>query len=134
MAEKAEKYFEAVGRRKSAVARVRIYPGAKTTFAVNEMDVNAYFKTADLQAVATEAIAKSKTPGKYKVSAMVSGGGIVSQAEAMRLGISRALLIDDKELRAIIKPLGFLKRDPRVKERKKFGLKKARKSPQWSKR
>ena len=127
-------YIETVGRRKTASARVRISEAAKNSITVNGQDVNEYFKTANLQKIATEALAVSKTPGKFKITAKVIGGGINGQAEAVRLGISRALIIDDKLLRGTLKKVGFLKRDPRAKERRKFGLKKARKAPQWSKR
>jgi len=101
---------------------------------VNDRELAEYFPTRELQATVTNAIALSKVPEKYKVTVLVSGGGIVSQAESIRLGISRALVLNDENMRVAIKKLGFLKRDARVKERKKFGLKKARKSPQWSKR
>jgi small subunit ribosomal protein S9 len=133
-AAKGPRYIEAVGRRKQASARVRITPNASTTYVVNDRELNEYFPTRELQATVSNAISLSKVPEKYKVSALVSGGGIVSQAEAIRLGIARALVLNDENMRVTIKKLGFLKRDARVKERKKFGLKKARKSPQWSKR
>ena len=129
-----ERYIEAVGRRKTAVARVRLTPSAKVSYIVNGKELAEYFVTKELQATVTDAITKSKTVGKFSVSALVKGGGINAQAEAIRHGISRVLVEDDKELRTTVKKLGFLKRDPRAKERRKFGLKKARKSPQWSKR
>ena len=128
------KYYEAVGRRKTASARVRISEAPKNSITVNDKDVNEYFQTENLQKIATEALAVSKTPGKFKITVKVTGGGINGQAEAVRLGISRALIIDDVLLRGTLKKVGFLKRDPRAKERRKFGLKKARKAPQWSKR
>lgn len=128
------KYFEAVGRRKTAVARARITPAAKQSFELNEKALETYFPTEELQAIATDAFVKSKIAQKFKVSAHLSGGGIHGQAEALRHAISRALLDYDAELRKKLKKLTFLKRDPRAKERRKFGLKKARKSPQWSKR
>lgn len=131
---KAERYIEAVGRRKTAVARVRLTPSAKVSYTINGKDVTAYFSTKELQATVTDAITKSKAVGKFAVSAIVKGGGINAQAEAIRHGIARVLVEDDKNLRVAVKKLGFLKRDPRAKERRKFGLKKARKSPQWSKR
>ena len=93
-----------------------------------------YFPTKDLQVTVMEALTKSKISDKYKITVVVYGGGISAQADAIRLGIARGLIIFDKELRKPIKKLGFLKRDPRAKERRKFGLKKARKAPQWSKR
>jgi small subunit ribosomal protein S9 len=131
-----ERYIEAVGRRKTSTARVRITPGSKTTFKVNDRDLATYFPTAELQRIAHEAIEKSKAAhaGGFAVSAIVKGGGIHSQAEALRHGIARALIKHDLALKSTLKPLGMLKRDPRMKERRKFGLKKARKAPQWSKR
>ncbi|MCR4306627.1 MAG: 30S ribosomal protein S9 [Candidatus Yonathbacteria bacterium] len=128
------RYIEAVGRRKTAVARVRLTEAAKNQFTVNERELNVYFPTGEMQEVVTESFSKSKVPAKFKVSAKIVGGGIHAQAEAMRHGISRALVLFDEELRKKLKKAGFLKRDPRVKERRKFGLKKARKAPQWSKR
>jgi len=128
------RYIEAVGRRKTAVARVRLTEASKNQFTVNDRDLNVYFPTGEMQEVVTESFSKSKVPAKFKVSAKIAGGGIHAQAEAMRHGISRALVLFDEELRKKLKKAGFLKRDPRVKERRKFGLKKARKAPQWSKR
>lgn len=129
-----KKYTETVGRRKTSVARVRLFEAAKTTYTINDRELADYFPTAELQRKATEAFATSKGTGKFKVSAVIKGGGINSQAEALRHGIARALIETDKELRGKLKSAGFLKRDPRAKERRKFGLKKARKAPQWSKR
>ena len=130
-----EKYIETIGRRKTATARVRITPAPKTSYVINGQSVEAYFPTKELQITATEAftIAKLATT-KFSVTIVVKGGGINGQAEAIRHGISRALNEYDRELRGKLKKAGFLKRDPRAKERRKFGLKKARKSPQWSKR
>ncbi len=129
-----EKYFEAVGRRKTAIARARITPATKQSIVINDQDVAQYFVTKEMQAIAEAPFVQSKLAQKFKVTAMLSGGGIHSQSEALRHAISRALLDYDIELRKKLKKLGFLKRDPRAKERRKFGLKKARKSPQWSKR
>ena len=128
------KYFEAVGRRKTAVARVRIFPGAKAGYEINEKDLAGYFPVKEMQATVTEPIQNAKVSEKFHVIVKVVGGGISAQSEATRHGIARALLEYDNELRGKLKKLGFLKRDPRAKERRKFGLKKARKSPQWSKR
>lgn len=128
------KYIETVGRRKTAVARVRITPASKMTYVINGKDLTTYFPTTELQNIATEALSKSKIAAKFKISVVVKGGGISGQADAMRHGISRGLIEYDAELRKRLKKLGFLKRDPRAKERRKFGLKKARKAPQWSKR
>ncbi|OHA42376.1 MAG: 30S ribosomal protein S9 [Candidatus Taylorbacteria bacterium RIFCSPLOWO2_12_FULL_47_20] len=126
------RYIGAVGRRKTAIARVRVTLGAKEHFTVNEKPVADYFKTKELQHVIFSALRESGlTAG---VTAKVVGGGTTAQAEAVRHGVARAAIIIDPELRKKLKKLGFLKRDPRAKERRKFGLKKARKAPQWSKR
>ena len=127
------KYFEAVGRRKTAIARVRLFPG-KTGYEVNGKTLEAYFPVKEMQATATEAITNGKAAEKFHITAKLTGGGISAQAGALRLGIARALLVYDIQLRGKLKKLGYLKRDPRAKERRKFGFKKARKSPQWSKR
>ena len=131
---KTERYIETIGRRKTAAARVRVTPGAKQSITVNDLDVDTYFKTDEQKRVAADAITKAKLPVKFKITARVAGGGLSAQAESVRHGISRALVEYDAELRKKLKKAGFLKRDPRSKERRKFGLKKARKSPQWSKR
>ncbi len=101
---------------------------------VNGKEVPVYFPTADMQNIVNEAFEKSKVSGKFLMTVLVKGGGIHSQSEAIRHGLSRALVAHDLELRGKLKKHGFLKRDPRAKERRKFGLKKARKAPQWSKR
>lgn len=133
--DKKEKYFESLGRRKTSTARVRIWPSSKSTFTVNGMDAKDYFKTEEQRRLVQDPISKGQTvANKWTVEAKVTGGGIHSQAEAVRHGLSRALVETDGELRGKLKTLGFLKRDPRAKERRKFGLKKARKAPQWSKR
>lgn len=128
------RFIEAVGRRKTSTARVRITEASKGSVVVNGKDAPTYFPTIELQKIVNEAIEKSKVAGKFVVTVLVKGGGIHSQAEALRHGLSRALVKYDEETRARLKKLGFLKRDPRMKERRKFGLKKARKAPQWSKR
>ena len=128
-------YIETVGRRKTSTARVRLFPQAKNSFVINgDHTVESYFKTKELQRVAMAALTHTTLTQKFKVSAVISGGGTSSQAEALRHGIARALIIASPEERKHIKKLGFLKRDARAKERRKFGLKKARKAPQWSKR
>lgn len=130
-----EKYIETVGRRKTTVARVRITPSSKMSYEINGKTVESYFPTKELQMIATEAYLTSKlTETKFKITVLVKGGGINGQAEAIRHGIARGIIEYDKELRGNLKKAGLLKRDPRAKERRKFGLKKARKSPQWSKR
>ena len=128
------KYFEAVGRRKTAIARVRLFPAKDTAFEVNGQALAEYFPTLEMQRTAGEAFSTSKPAEKFMVSAKLVGGGIVAQSEALRHGIARALLVYDLQLRGTLKKAGFLKRDARAKERRKFGFKKARKSPQWAKR
>ena len=130
----ADRYFEAVGRRKTAIARVRLFIAKAPSYEVNGKTLEAYFPIKELQAVANESIAQSKAAEKFRVSVKLVGGGIAAQAEALRHGIARALLVYDIQLRGTLKKAGFLKRDARAKERRKFGLKKARKSPQWAKR
>ena len=132
MATKETKYIEAVGRRKTSVARVRI-SFDKSGFSINELSLVEYFPVKELQHMVESPIKKLDVPKIY-VSARVSGGGISSQAESVRLGISRALLANDPTIRTTLKKEGMLRRDSRSKERRKFGLKKARKAPQWSKR
>jgi len=128
------RYIEAVGRRKTSIARARLEEAAKQSVIVNDKEIFNYFKTKEQQHTVTEAFKVTDLPVKFKVSIKVSGGGSSSQSVAVRHAISRALLKHDASLRKTLKPLGFLKRDPRAKERRKFGLKKARKAPQWSKR
>ena len=129
---KENKYIETVGRRKTSVARVRITPAAKTTIVVNEREFENYFPTKELQNVVLAVFAD--TTENFSVTAKLVGGGVSSQAQALRHGLARALEKNAPELRTKLKVKGYLKRDPRAKERRKFGLKKARKAPQWSKR
>ena len=129
-----DKYIEAVGRRKTSTARVRISKATKTSFTVNGKEFKDYFKTEDQRTLVQDPITKAKPSAKWSIEAKVTGGGIHSQAEAVRHGLARALVESETELRGKLKTLGYLKRDPRAKERRKFGLKKARKAPQWSKR
>ena len=133
-AKRAGRFIEAIGRRKTSVARVRIFSGSGLQIKINEKPLEGYFKTYELKSIVEAPFKRSGLKLGFEVSAKVSGGGIHSQAEAVRHGISRALEEYDASLRKILKPLGFLKRDPRMKERRKFGLKKARKAPQWAKR
>ena len=128
------RYYEAVGRRKRAVARVRLFTKGDKAFSINSKTYIEYFKTTELQELANGALKKMKVEDKFSVSALVRGGGISGQAEAVRHGISRALLKFNPDFHKRLKRAGFLRRDPREKERRKFGLKKARKAPQWSKR
>ena len=132
--ETKQRYIEAVGRRKTAIARVRITPSTKASFTINDKEVKDYFSTEDLQVIAQEAISKSEVGEKFTVTVHVLGGGIHAQAEAVRHGLSRTLVLRDENIKNTLKKLGFLKRDSRQVERKKFGLKKARKAPTWSKR
>ena len=130
---KPDRYFEGVGRRKTAVARVRLF--TKTgDFRVNEKLHTEFFKTFDQQKIAEEALQKMKLFGRFRVSAKVNGGGSHAQAEAVRHGLARCLIKFNPDFRKRLKRADFLKRDPRMKERKKFGLKKARRAPQWAKR
>lgn len=131
---KEKKYFRAIGRRKTAVAVVRLYEATKNSYSINGKDLIEYFKTADLKKIVTSAFETVTPAEKFEVVVTTKGGGSHAQAEAVRHGISRALVLFDAELRSLLKKAKMLKRDPRQVERKKFGLKKARKSPQWSKR
>lgn len=131
---KDARYIEAVGRRKTSIARVRITPDTKQSFIVNDKPVNEFIQVKELQDIAVEPLNQEGVDSKFKITVVVKGGGIASQADAIRLGVARALIDFNSELRGTMKKAGFLKRDPRVKERRKFGLKKARKAPQWSKR
>ncbi len=126
------KYIETVGRRKTASARVRITPGTKQSVSVNGKALEDYFALPELQSVVRSPLVMIEE--KFAVTAVVNGGGIAAQAGAIRHGIARALVEHDEARRIDLKKAGFLKRDPRAKERRKPGLKKARKSPQWSKR
>lgn len=129
-----KKYTEAVGRRKTSSARVRLHTADKNTFAINDKDIKEYFPTKELEKIVRDAIELVNLDEKYEITIKVSGGGIHSQAEAVRHGIARALVKTDENLKTDLKKEGMLKRDGRAKERRKFGLKKARKAPQWSKR
>ncbi len=134
MTTSSPKYIETVGRRKTSVARVRMTPAAKASLTINDKDLQTYFVTKELQDIAMAALNAQKLGDKFKITIMIKGGGIHSQAEAIRHGIARGLNEYDINLRGVLKKAGFLKRDPRAKERRKFGLKKARKAPSWSKR
>ncbi|MDO8561550.1 MAG: 30S ribosomal protein S9 [bacterium] len=127
-----ERYVEAVGRRKTASARARLVPAKSSSMTVNGKTAEEYFPLAVLVKTAFESL--TTTNSAYAVSVHVSGGGHKAQAVAVRHAISRALTEITPEFRKDLKQRGFLKRDPRKKERKKFGLKKARRAPQWSKR
>ncbi len=125
--------FWGTGRRKTSVARVRLVPGSGKVI-VNKKNIDDYFNYETLRVLAKEPMIITDTSDKYDVLVNVGGGGFTGQAGAIRHGIARALIESDSELRPILKKAGFLTRDPRMVERKKYGFKKARKSPQFSKR
>ncbi|MBI2482274.1 MAG: 30S ribosomal protein S9 [Candidatus Vogelbacteria bacterium] len=129
-----KKYIEGVGRRKTAVARVRITPSTKGEVTVNDQSLKTYFVTPVLQDMAVASATLTEMNGALTITVKVNGGGITSQAAAVRMGLARALAKWKPELRTPLKTAKYLSRDARMKERRKFGLKKARKSPQWSKR
>ena len=126
-------YFYGTGRRKSSVARVRVYSGTgKIT--INDRDIDEYFGLETLKLIVRQPLNHTATEGKFDIVCRVAGGGVTGQAGAIRHGLSRALLQFDEELRPTLKKAGLLTRDPRMKERKKYGLKGARRAPQFSKR
>ena len=126
-------YFYGTGRRKSSVARVRLYQGTgKVT--INDRDIDDYFGLDTLKYIVRQPLALTSTDQKFDIVCRVAGGGVTGQAGAIRHGIARALLEVNPEYRAALKSAGFLTRDPRMKERKKYGLKAARRAPQFSKR
>ncbi len=127
-------YLEAVGRRKTAIARVRISQAPKNSLAINGKDVAKYFGPVELQEVAISPLQREGYATTFAVTAHVSGGGVHAQAEAIRHALSRAVVKHTAEEKGSLRKLGYLKRDSRKKERKHFGLKKARKASQWSKR
>jgi|SRR3989344_2801022 len=131
---KNSEYITAVGRRKTSTASVRILAGKDDTITVNGKTPLEYFHTPERVEVVEEALKKAESASVYSVSAHVEGGGISGQADAVRHAIARAITKAEPNTRKTLKALGYLKRDPRAKERKKPGLKKARKAPQWSKR
>jgi small subunit ribosomal protein S9 len=130
----AMSYYEGVGRRKAATARVRIYPGGDGNIMINDRPVNEYSSRMMDIVHLKEPLELTNTQDRYDISVLVNGGGIKGQSGAIRLGIARALLEADPDLRPPLRRGGFLTRDARVKERKKPGLKKARKAPQYTKR
>lgn len=132
--DKEQKYIEGIGRRKTAIARVRITKSTKNSILVNGKSINEYFKTESQRKIVEAALKDLDLNDKFSITVKTKGSGLVAQAEALRHGLSRALVEYNEELRKDLKKMGYLKRDPRSKERKKFGKKGARKSPQWSKR
>ena len=133
MYQSAKPYFYGTGRRKKSVARVRLYPGTGV-ITINGKNIDEYFGLETMKLIVNQPLEATETVGKYDVVANVVGGGFSGQAGAIRHGISRALLVADEANRGVLKAAGFLTRDPRMKERKKYGLKKARRASQFSKR
>ena len=129
----AKPYFYGTGRRKSSTARVRLYPGTGT-ITINGQDIDKYFGLETLKLIINQPFQVTETMGKFDIVANVRGGGFSGQAGAIRHGAARALLLADETFRAPLKKAGLLTRDPRMKERKKYGLKAARRAPQFSKR
>jgi len=127
-------FFEAVGRRKTAVARVHLKNEDSKEFMINGKSLDKYFPAQELQQIALSSLEKMDCLNKFSVEAKVNGGGLHAQAEALRHGIARALTEFNSEFRTKLKKAGFLTRDSRMRERKKFGLKRARRAPQWTKR
>ena len=126
-------YFYGTGRRKNSVARVRVYNGpGKST--INDRDIDDYFGRETLKLIVRQPLSVAGVEGKFDIVVRVAGGGVSGQAGAIRHGLSRALLVYDENLRGELKKAGFLTRDPRMKERKKYGLKAASRAPQFSKR
>lgn len=132
--QEAKRYTEATGRRKTSTARVRITPADKQEVLVNGKSLDAYFPTPTMRMIALSPFVVEELSEKFTISVKVQGGGIASQSEAVRHGIARALTKYNTTWRKAQKLAGYLTRDPRMKERRKFGLKKARRAPQWSKR
>ena len=127
-------YLYGTGRRKSSVARVHLFEGGTGSITINGRDIDNYFGLDTLKMVVRQPLVSTETVGKVDIVATVEGGGVSGQAGALRHGISRALLLMSEDYRPILKKAGFLTRDPRMKERKKYGLKAARRAPQFSKR
>ncbi len=129
----AKPYFYGTGRRKKSIARVRIYPGTGA-ITINKRDIDDYFGLETLKLIVNQPYEVTDTVGKFDIVCTVVGGGISGQAGAIRHGLAKALLQADESYRPALKKAGFLTRDPRMKERKKYGLKAARRAPQFSKR
>jgi len=127
-------YLYGTGRRKSSVARVHLFPGGTGTITINGRDIDEYFGLETLKYIVRQPLATTDMVSKVDINATVKGGGVTGQAGAIRHGIARALLLVDENYRSALKAAGFLTRDSRMKERKKYGLKAARRAPQFSKR
>jgi len=134
LAEVQGRYYAATGRRKTAVARVRIYPGGDGTITVNGKDANVYFGQETLLAHARAPLRLLEVDDQFTITVRAVGGGVSGQAGAIRHGLARALVRMDEAWKPALRRAGFLTRDPRMKERKKYGLKRARKAPQYTKR
>ena len=134
MYETKKKYSYGTGRRKSSVARVRVYENGTGSIIINGRDIDDYFGLETLKLIVRQPLVATELLGKVDIEATVTGGGVTGQAGAIRHGVSRALLLVNAEYRPALKAAGFLTRDPRMKERKKYGLKAARRAPQFSKR
>ena len=134
MYESKRKYFYGTGRRKSSVARVRVYENGTGSIIINGRDIDDYFGLDTLKLIVNQPLVTTAMVGKVDIVVTVAGGGVSGQAGAIRHGVSRALILLNPEFRAALKAAGFLTRDPRMKERKKYGLKAARRAPQFSKR
>lgn len=131
---KPDRYFEAIGRRKTAVARIRLYTKGDKEFIVNSKPYKEYFQTLEDQESAVASMKKMKCLDKFRITVRVQGGGHRAQAEAVRHGTARVLVDFNNNFRKRLRKAGFLTRDPRMRERKKFGLRRARRAPQWAKR
>ena len=127
-------YLYGTGRRKSSVARVHLFPGGTGSITINGRDIDDYFGLETLKLLVRQPLNLTDTLGRFDIICTVAGGGVTGQAGALRHGIARALLLASEDNRPILKKAGFLTRDPRMKERKKYGLKAARRAPQFSKR
>ena len=134
MYETKKKYYYGTGRRKSSVARVRVYENGTGSIIINGREIDDYFGLDTLKLIVNQPLVSTELVGKVDIVVTVCGGGVSGQAGAIRHGLSRALLTLNPEYRATLKAAGFLTRDPRMKERKKYGLKAARRAPQFSKR
>ena len=134
MYESKKKYFYGTGRRKSSVARVRVFENGTGAITINGRDIDDYFGLDTLKLIVRQPLVTTDMLGKVDITVTVAGGGVSGQAGAIRHGISRALVVLNPEFRAALKAAGFMTRDPRMKERKKYGLKAARRAPQFSKR
>lgn len=131
---KSERYYEAIGRRKTAVARVRLYTRGEKEFLINDKPYRQYFSHPKMQEAAADSLKKMKCLDRFRIIVKVRGGGLHAQAEAVRHGTARVLVDFNANFRKRLRKAGYLTRDPRMRERKKFGLRRARRAPQWAKR